>query len=635
LGRQLVGQLRERGQEAVLVWSGEQPVEPAEGEHRLGPGNPGDVRGVLETLRSADGMTFEGVVDLRALDARLVEDQPLDGPMSTEGWLCGGLLHLVQAILAECSGQPPGLWIVTRGGQPVDLGPRPGDSDAAGVVQAPLWGMSHVVALEHPELRCVRIDLDPTVGQAEADEREVRMLAVELLGRDGREDQIAYRSGSRSVRRLVRSVTLGHPERDEPLRFRGDASYLITGGLDGLGLLVAEWMVEHGARQLMLAGRSAPAEAGRQAIDRMERAGARVIVAQADVADRARLASLMAQIEVDLPPLRGIIHSAGVLDDGVLLQQSWERFAAVMRPKVLGAWHLHELTRALALDYFVLFSSGASVLGSAGQANHAAANAFLDALAAYRRSLGLPGLSINWGAWAEVGAAARRQLDAAHGVDTLSPEHGLQALERLLRPSLEADGAAPAQVAVLPVRWSQFVDHLATHDVPPLLGEIVPQERPGAVGPSADGHRLPATLTERLATCLPNKRRSVLAAFVREQAAMVLGRDPRQPIDVDRPLQELGLDSLMAVELRNRLGSGVGQALPATLLFEHPTLRSLADYLAGPVLHLAAPSANMTDAQLAADGPTADGDVLALDRLTEAEIATLLSAKLDAVERKS
>jgi hypothetical protein len=156
--------------------------------------------------------------------------------------------------------------------------------------------MSHVVALEHPELRCVRIDLDPTVGQAEADEREVRMLAVELLGRDGREDQIAYRSGSRSVRRLVRSVTLGHPERDESLRFRGDASYLITGGLDGLGLLVAEWMVEHGARQLMLAGRSAPAEAGRQAIDRMERAGARVIVAQADVADRARLASLMAQI---------------------------------------------------------------------------------------------------------------------------------------------------------------------------------------------------------------------------------------------------------------------------------------------------------------------------------------------------
>ncbi|WP_226594929.1 SDR family oxidoreductase, partial [Microseira wollei] len=242
---------------------------------------------------------------------------------------------------------------------------------------------------------------------------------------------------------------------EEQLSIQPDGSYWITGGLGALGLEVAEWLVEKGARQLVLTGRSQVSVAAKQRISSFEQSGARVLVVKADVSQPNQVVEVLEKIQKELPPLRGIIHAAGVLDDGVLQQQSIERFGRVMAPKVAGAWNLHNLTANLPLDFFVGFSSVAALFGSAGQGNYAAANAFMDGLAHYRQAMGLPGLSINWGPWANVGMAASLESRSRDRIQTMGMaaipvERGLVALEQLLNQSA-------SQVGVMPINWSQLI----------------------------------------------------------------------------------------------------------------------------------------------------------------------------------
>ena len=289
----------------------------------------------------------------------------------------------------------PRLWVVTRGTQAVSM-QTVGEQAATvepvrvAVAEAPLWGLARVVAQEHPGLQCTVIDLDPIVIPGELD----RLLA-ELMHPDG-EDQLAHRGDQRLAARLVRRNKATAPSNAV---LRPDGTYLLTGGLGDLGLLVAGWLVGRGARNVVLLGRSDPGVEAGAVIAELEQGGARVLVARADVTHESELVRALKELQSELPPVCGVIHAAGMLDDGILMNQSWERFAPVLAPKVQGAWNLHRLTRDLPLDFFVLFSSAASLLGSPGQGNYAAANAFLDALAHHRRGLGLPALSINWGPW--------------------------------------------------------------------------------------------------------------------------------------------------------------------------------------------------------------------------------------------
>nr|MBA2244702.1 KR domain-containing protein [Gemmatimonadota bacterium] len=292
------------------------------------------------------------------------------------------------------------------------------------------------------------------------------------------------------------------------------------------------------------------------------------------------------EIAQELPPLRGIVHSVGVLEDGALLRQEWAQFARVLAPKVDGAWLLHSLTRELPLDFFVLYSSVASLLGSPGQGNHAAANAFLDALAHHRRALGLPALSIGWGVWSRIGSAAERGMAervAAQGVGTISPEEGLRVLEALLE-------GGHTQVAVQPVDWSTYLS--TAGDLAPWLAEVA-RNRSAPTVPVHEAAIVPpaqqtASLAERLAAAPAGDQRELLMAHVHEQVVRVIGLGPGQSVDPRQPLSDLGIDSLMAVELRNRLGTTLGakRTLPATLVFDHPTIGALTDYLAREVLAL-------------------------------------------------
>lgn len=357
------------------------------------------------------------------------------------------------------------------------------------------------------------------------------------------------------------------------LTFRADSTYLITGGMGGLGLLIAKWMVEKGARNLVLLGRSGANAQVQASITALAALGAEVIVKQADVVDLEQMTQVITEIERSLPPLRGIIHAVGVLDDGVLQQQTWERFHKVMAPKVEGTWYLHTLTRHLPLDFFVLFSSIASLFGSPGQANHAAANAFLDGFAYYRQQQGLPALSINWGVVTDIGAAAKRQAESwvkTKGLGTIAPHQVLAVLEQqMLAP-------ASAQVGVVPVDWSKFT-------ISPFFQELQTQTTSTETS-SQDGE-----LVQQLDNIPQAERHAYLMNHVCTQVATVLGGNAATAIDIHQGFFDLGMDSLTSVELKNRLQTGLGCSLPATLTFKYPTVAALVDYLAVEVLNLAAP----------------------------------------------
>jgi acyl transferase domain-containing protein/acyl carrier protein len=358
-----------------------------------------------------------------------------------------------------------------------------------------------------------------------------------------------------------------------------EATYIVTGGLSGLGLLAAGRLVDMGARHLALIGRSPAGDKARAAIEEMEKKGAKVHTLRADVSVRTHVGDALKTIQDTMPPVRGIIHSAGTLADGILLKQDWERFKRVMAPKIDGAWNLHVLTSHLPLDFFILFSSTAGVLGSPGQGNHAAANAFLDALAHYRRSQGLPALSIDWGVWSDVGSAAQRGADerlALQGVDPISPEQGLDALRTVM-------SFRQPQVAVIPIDWQRFLPLYAGGITPPWLSGMKPVEAspmPTSSRTSARRQRAPVLLQD-LQAASPGKRRELLRTFITNQTGGLMGADPGAMLDPRKPLSEQGLDSLMAVELRNLLKSSLGfqQALPATLVFDYPTIEELTVFI--------------------------------------------------------
>jgi acyl carrier protein len=339
-----------------------------------------------------------------------------------------------------------------------------------------------------------------------------------------------------------------------------------------LGLLLAEWLVEQGARHLLLIGRRPPAEASEGRLALLRAGGANIAVAQVDIAERAQLAQALAR--PGLPALGGVIHAAAVLEDTTLQRLDAVRFENVMRPKIDGAWNLHELTRDASLDFFVLFSSAASVMGSPGQANYCAANAFLDALAHHRRSQGKAASSINWGPWAEAGLAAaqanRGQRLAAQGMASIKPGDGFLALGHLLAEN-------PVQVAVMPLNvrhWRQLFPRAVRA---PFLTEIL-DEGEGAV------RATPASSPARIAleNAPPALRQPMIEAHLSEQLSQVL-RMSQSELGRDTPLPTLGLDSLMALELRNRLELSLGVTLSATLIWGYPTIAALAGFLLGKV----------------------------------------------------
>jgi NAD(P)-dependent dehydrogenase (short-subunit alcohol dehydrogenase family) len=421
----------------------------------------------------------------------------------------------------------------------------------------------------------------------------------------------------------------------QAFKIHADATYLITGGLGGLGLAVARWFVDQGARHLVLVGRRAPSEEAQKVIRGLEQADAQIVVAPVDIADVEEMRRLFAQVDSSLPPLRGVIQSAGVLEDGALIQQEWDRFVKVFRPKMEGSWNLHTLTCKRPLDFFVLFSSAVALLGSPGQANHAAANTFQDALAHYRRAHGLPALSINWGAWSEVGAAIQQRVEERmmqRGGVYISPQEGIQAFEYVMARANRAVGARQTQVGIVAIDWAKHLGRWAGEALPPFYRELtwkVPTTTGESVAISQTSDSETDTM-QRLGEAAPAERQGILLDYVRLQALRVLDLEPTHPLDRRQKLQEVGLDSLMAVELRNRVGTGLAlkRKLPATLLFDYPTVEALTAFL---IQELAFNQAGPTDSPLgvlAAPDRAAEEALAELEQLSDEEAEALLFEEL-------
>ena len=357
---------------------------------------------------------------------------------------------------------------------------------------------------------------------------------------------------------------------------QAEATYLITGGLGGLGLAMAQWLAEQGARHLLLVGRSQPKSEAQPQLDSLAKMGVTVTVAQADVTIRSQLRAVLGKVDKRYP-LRGVIHSVGVLDDVALLQQSWERFEKVLAPKMQGAWHLHQLTKEMPLDFFVLFSSAASLLGNRGQANHAAANAFLDAFVHYRRTQGLAALSINWGAWSEVGAAAELVKSghaAARGYGAISPHQGIDAFAHLL-------GHAPRvpQVGVIPIHWAKFLHHNTTTSPFYQAFKQFARSVTSDSAPQYPKSTLSVDIRRKLAEATESERHALLMQYLRATTAHVLGLDSSLEIDPHQGLVEMGLDSLMAIELRNRVQKELAIELPVVIYLDNRSIVQLVEQI--------------------------------------------------------
>ena len=374
----------------------------------------------------------------------------------------------------------------------------------------------------------------------------------------------------RSARHIGKIVLTNQPMSQGQLR--QDRSYLVTGGLGGIGCAVAGWLADHGAGTIVLNGRRHPDPEARNAVEELRQRGVRVEIELADITDTAAIDAMLARIDANLPPLAGIIHSVGVLSDGALGNQSWETFDEVLRPKIVGAWHLHRATVRRDLDLFVLFSSRVGVMGNPGQANHAAANAFLDQLAGHRRALGLAGQAIAWGAWSDIGEAAeqRERIErrrSALGGRWFTPEQGLNAFEKLVRQDA-------ATSVVMSMDWSVFEE--AVEARPPLLEDLL--SSPGG-GPSGDSATSEDLLSQLIG--MPSSGpQGVITSFLQEQVQAVLRLSSLPSPTVG--FFDLGMDSLMAVELRNRINRAFAGQYTAsnTIVFDYPDISSLASHLA-------------------------------------------------------
>ncbi|MGW2231731.1 SDR family NAD(P)-dependent oxidoreductase, partial [Streptomyces formicae] len=477
------------------------------------------------------------------------------------------VLGLVQGWLATDALDGSRLVVLTRRGAAVFPGETPGLAASA------VHGLLAAAQAEHPG-RIVLVDLD---GHPDSD----RAVAAAVASGEPR---TAVRQGLVHAARLVGAESAAEETGADsvPASFGPEGTVLVTGATGLLGGLVAEHLVtEHGVRNLLLTSRGGPDAAGAaELVAGLEAAGARVTLRACDVADRAALAGLLATVPADRP-LTAVAHIAGVLDDGVLTGLTPERLDAVLRPKVDAAWHLHELTRDLDLSAFLLFSSVAATVGTAGQANYAAANAFLDGLAAHRHADGLPGLSLGWGLWDESGGMTGdlQETDRARlarsGIAPMSAPEGLALLDAALvagRPVL-----VPAKLDLAALRTEAADGRLR-----PLLRSLVrvPARRAvaaaGGAGAADGGQR---SFADRLAALPADERERTLLTLVREEVAGVLGHADVRTVDPQQGLQDMGLDSLTAVELRNRLGAATGLRLPTTLVFDYPTAAGLAAHL--------------------------------------------------------
>ena len=645
VGEHLCQYLEELETVTIKVVAGNSYKKLASSRYQVNPRQPEDVQRVLQDIHKNSPYPLRHIVHLWSLDA--TPSASLHGAALAADQITGSgtALHIMQALISSISTDPPRLWLVTQGAQPV----APQDTATLAVAQSPLWGLGKTCAMEQPEIWGGMIDIDPqgTKNIAAAQIRDVVLS-------EQNEDQLAFRQGHCYVARMVRSQV----HAAAPLNILPNASYLITGGLWGLGLEVAHWLVEKGAGHLVLVGRSKLPPRGEwdqvapdtrlaqqiAGVRSLEQRGAQVHYASLDVSDEEQLSTFFASFnDLSMPPIRGVMHAASVWQDPQgqslvrpLANSNLEALQAVFQPKVLGSWLLQSLLQDTELDFFVSFSSGASLFGSAAQGNYAAAGEFMDVLAHYQRAHGQPAISIDWGAVSSIGFGATadglrvHEYWESHGIQRITPTQVLAALD-LLIPQEQA------RVGVIKLDW-------------PLLQQFYPQITrlplvSGLITQSAEGEdvQLKDTSTlQALRSAGEAERALLLTSYLRAQVANVL-RMPVARLDVEQPLTALGLNSLMAIELKNRIELELEVRIPIVTFLQGPSITQFsaqvleqltamlqAESAAIQELPPASPAEATHNTQLSVSEQDADALLGQLDQLSDQDVEALLSQMLEA-----
>ena len=609
--------LASHGESCILVASGTH-YEAVDANHCIiNPESPGDYRRLLREATGNGQGPLRGIMHLWSLNTTAGDETTLDMLESDQRMICGSVLHLVRALISEADPVPPRLWLVSCGAQAVQPVTEP-----LAIAQAPLWGLGRVVALEHPEIWGGLIDLESGVEGHAAASR----LFQEIQHPDG-EDQVAFRGDARYAARLQRHGAL----HAKSVTIHSDGAYVITGGLGGLGLIVAQWLAEQGAQYLILMGRSGlperstwaslPKESAAypcvETIQAIESRGTTVRVVVADVSDVECMSALFGQFGTSAPSVRGIIHAAAVMDFRALQELDIAALQDTCRAKITGTWVLHQLTKEMPLDFFVLFSSSTSLLGSRGLAHYAAANQFLDAFAHYRRALRLPALSVNWGIWERMRLFSVEEQDtvARFGLRAMASEKVLEALGNLL-------GEDMAQITVAAIDWSVLKPAYEVKRQRPFLEHVDARQKGEGKKTSQDA----LEIVQQIQQARVDERQELLMSFIHKHVARVLGVGPSQPIDPHQGFFDMGMDSLTSVELRRRLEVSLGETLPTTVAFNYPTIAALTEYVATHVLaleHFAESSVAESEESTGEDGSSAEAR-----EYSEDELVTMLAEKL-------
>lgn len=582
-GDALAAQIHDQGGRALRVVAGEHFQTLAPDCYQVNPTQQGDFSTLLETLATPGHPWPQGWVYLWSLDLQPTQPTsgqaipPIPGSASRD-W--GAILALLKTWVV-LQGQPtPRLWLITASAQ---AAPHTAQVDP---FQATLWGLGRTLRWEHPEFWGGLIDVERDGAAVAHPPTAFIQTLLAHLENSGGEDEVAFRQGQRYGARLTAVDPATPMAPAVPISPQG--TYLITGGTGALGQAIARWLVDRGARSLVLVGRQGRTAALEPTLADLQHPDLTLWVEAVDVADARQVQDLLGRLRSHLPPLKGVIHAAGTLADGLLVNQTEAQFAQVMAPKLQGAWNVHWATQADALDWFVLFSSVASLLGSPGQGNYAAANAGLDALAYYRRHQGLPAQSLSWGPWAGAGMAAGDRpsppaIGTLRGFHKMALAQGLKLLEQALQ-------MPQVHLGLAEMDWPTVLRYLP-QGVPPIFQAVVarePQTDAGAASPGVPWETASAApspmeipgrrdLAHLLALPL-GARATEVEAYLQRQVGQVLGFSGDLPRD--RSLLELGIDSLMLMDLLTGCRRDLHLTLYPREVFAHPTLTALARYIA-------------------------------------------------------
>ncbi len=608
----LSARLKQEGETPLMIFPGNCFQEISTLSFQVRPDSAEDAEALLTTVLKKHP-PCRGIIHLWSLNAPSGEGYSLKELEAFSQMNYSGILHLIQCLSRKLKGQPPHLMLITDRAEQVDKKEAPLSFEQAG-----LWGLGRVIMSEHPEFSTRLIDIN-----TKNNFNLPALFHTVLSAAEGEqtEDELAIRGATLYRHRLERLVPDFSEE--ESITLHAEGTYVVTGGLKGFGLATAQWLVQCGARYLVLLGRSKVISAeAEEALQKMKQHGVQVMVIQTDVTDRQQLSEAFLQIRKNMPALKGVFHSANVYQDAMLLQMDTASFMKVLKPKAFGAWNLHRETLQDKPDLFVLYSSISLIIGNAGQSNYVTANAFLDAFSHYRHSIGLPCLSVNWGAIEDVGYVAQQNDVATHlkrsGMMPIPSRTALKGLGALLTTGL-------ANVAFAEVDWKKWSTTSDAGRSPKFSSVLT-----GTQGEPVTTTASPSSQEEgrflNAVQALPSgQRKEQLTSYLQVCVAEVLGISDPEEIDVCAGLSDTGLDSMLSNELRLHIQKYFACTLPQTVFFKYPNIEKLSEHLFSELFQEEEQNNEGTEATTSPDSP----DELSEEELARELLKTLSSIKED------